>query len=89
MEKIDVRKMTPEEVKNKGISSWPIWTKETSRFDWTYSGDEECYIIEGEIIVETDEGEVHIQAGDFVTFRNGLKCTWDIKHPVKKYYNFP
>jgi len=89
MEKISIRKMTSEEVENSGISSWPVWTKEISRFDWTYSGDEECYIIEGEFYVETDEGEVHVKPGDFVTFKDGLKCTWDIKVPVKKYYNFP
>lgn len=89
MEKIIMRKMTPEEVENSGISSWPIWTKEVSRFDWTYSGDEECYIIEGEFSVETDEGVVHVKPGDFVTFRDGLECIWDIKVPVKKHYNFP
>ena len=89
MEKISIRKMTSEEVENSGISSWPVWTKEVSRFDWTYSGNEECYIIEGEFYVETDEGEVHVKPGDFVTFKDGLKCTWDIKVPVKKYYNFP
>ncbi|MFH0764257.1 MAG: cupin domain-containing protein [Candidatus Omnitrophota bacterium] len=26
--------------------------------------------------------------GDFVTFPEGLACTWDIKIPVKKHYNF-
>ena len=89
MKNIIVRKITPREIESKGISSWPIWTKEVSRFDWTYSGDEECYIIEGVFIVETSEGKVYVKYGDFVTFRDGLKCTWDIKVPVKKHYNFP
>ena len=89
MKNIIVKKMTPVEIEDKGIFSWPIWSKEVSRFDWTYSGDEECYIIEGDFFVETDEGEVHVKPGDFVTFRDGLKCTWDIKIPVKKHYNFP
>lgn len=89
MEKISVQKMSPGEMENKGIPSWPVWTKEASRFDWTYSGDEECYIIEGEFSVETDQGTVHVKPGDFVTFKDGLKCTWDIQVPVKKYYNFP
>jgi uncharacterized cupin superfamily protein len=52
-------------------------------------GDEECYILEGEFDVETEEGTVHVKPGDFVTFKDGLKCTWDIKKPVKKHYNFP
>jgi uncharacterized cupin superfamily protein len=89
MEKISIRKMTPEEAENSGILSWPVWTKEVSRFDWTYSGDEECYIINGEFYVESEEGKVHVKPGDFVTFWDGLKCTWDIKVPVKKHYNFP
>lgn len=81
--------MSLDEVKAQGIDSWPIWTKEISRFDWTYSGDEECYILEGEFLVETDEGTVTIAPGDFVTFKDGLSCVWDIKTPVKKHYNFP
>ena len=27
--------------------------------------------------------------GDFVTFKDGLSCVWDIIEPIKKYYNFP
>lgn len=78
-----------DELEKRGVKQWPVWTKEVSRFDWTYEGDEECYIIEGDLIVETAEGTYRIGAGDFVTFKNGLRCTWDIKSPVKKYYNFP
>jgi len=89
MEKIGIKKMSLDEIKTKGIDNWPIWTKEVSRFDWTYSGDEECYILEGEFSVETDEGIVNIKPCDFVTFRDGLSCIWDIKYPVKKHYNFP
>ncbi len=37
MEKISMRKMTPEEVENSGISSWPIWAKEVSRFKKHYN----------------------------------------------------
>lgn len=89
MKKIDIQKMSLDEVKRKGIDSWPIWTKEISRFDWTYSGNEECFILEGEFSVETDEGIVNIKPGHFVTFRDGLNCVWDIKNSIKKHYNFP
>jgi uncharacterized cupin superfamily protein len=89
MAKITIQKMTPDEVKSRGIDSWPVWTKGNSRFDWIYSGKEECYIIEGEFTVETEEGVFPVFAGDFVTFADGLKCIWDISKPVKKYYNFP
>lgn len=88
MSKVIIEKFSEEKLKKLGINSWPVWTKEISRFDWTYSSNEECYIIEGEFIVETEDGVFEIKAGDFVTFRDGLNCTWDIKKPVKKHYNF-
>jgi uncharacterized cupin superfamily protein len=89
MANVIIKKMTPDEIREKGIESWPVWTKETSRFNWEYTGKEECYIIEGEFTVETEEGNFEIKPGDFVTFNDGLKCVWDIKKPVRKYYNFP
>lgn len=89
MKKVIIEKISQESCELKGVYSWPIWTKEISRFDWEYAGDEECYILEGEITVETEEGKYLIKPGDFVTFKAGLKCVWDIKLPVKKHYNFP
>jgi hypothetical protein len=26
--------------------------------------------------------------GDLVTFPTGMKCTWDVKVPVRKHYRF-
>lgn len=87
--KIDVKKPKDEELKKNGVFSWPIWKKEVSRFDWSYSDTEECYLLEGQVTVETSDGnKVEFGAGDFVTFPKGLSCTWDIKKPVKKHYNF-
>lgn len=79
-----------EMLESRKVSSWPIWTNEVSRFDWYYDETEECYILEGRVIVETPEGErIEIKAGDFVTFQKGLACTWDIKKFIRKHYNFP
>ena len=89
MDEIKVEKFNNKQLEERGVFLWPIWTKEPSRFNWTYSGHEECYIIEGEFSVETKNGIVKIKPGDFVTFKDGLKCIWDIKKPVKKHYNFP
>jgi uncharacterized cupin superfamily protein len=89
MKKVIIKKLKNEEVQSKGINQWPIWEKEISRFDWQYDGDEECLILEGEVSVETDEGVFNIKPGDFVTFKSGLKCIWDVKSPIKKHYNFP
>lgn len=88
MKKVIIKKLSREEIEKRGIENWPIWEKEVSRFDWEYNGDEECLILEGKVVVETDEGEFSINPGDFVTFKDGLKCVWDIKESIRKHYNF-
>ncbi len=89
MSKLFLKKLSPQEIKSRGIESWPIWEKEISRFPWTYDSYEECLILEGEVNVETSEGIFNIVPGDFVIFEKGLKCVWDIKSPIRKHYNFP
>ena len=89
MSKVIIEKPDKNEIDKRGINNWPIWEKEVSRFDWEYSGDEECLILDGEVTVETEDGNFTIQKGDFVTFKDGLKCAWDIKKPIRKHYNFP
>ena len=86
--KIEVQKPNKEDLERRGVLSWPIWEKEVSRFDWYYESIEECYLLEGKVVVETEDGEkVEFGIGDFVTFPRGLSCIWDIKEPVKKHYN--
>ena len=89
MANIIIEHLGEDEINQRDIRNWPVWEKEISRFDWLYNGDEECLILEGEVIVETSEGDITIKKGDFVTFKSGLECIWDIKIPIKKYYNFP
>lgn len=89
MKKIKVHRPDQSYIKERNINQWPIWQKEVSRFPWTYDCDEECYILEGEVVVETEVETVHIKSGDFVVFPEGLTCVWDIKKPIKKHYNFP
>ena len=87
--KIEIEKPTTELLESKGVLSWPVWEKEISRFDWHYDSTEECYLLEGEVVVETEDGKrVEFGGGDFVTFPKGLSCVWDVKVPVKKHYNF-
>ena len=86
--KIIIEKLSENVIEEKGIRSWPIWEKEVSRFDWHYDQIEECLLLEGKVVVETDEGKVEFEKGDFVTFPRGLSCIWDIKEDVKKHYNF-
>lgn len=86
---IKVEKLSPDELKKRGVDNWPIWTKGISKFPWVYDSVEECYVLEGDVTVESEDGvKVIFGKGDFVTFPNGLSCTWDIKKPVKKHYSF-
>ncbi|MFC1868833.1 cupin domain-containing protein [Thermodesulfobacteriota bacterium] len=87
--KIEIKKPKKEDIEKEGVTSWPIWEKEVSRFDWHYDDIEECYLLEGKVVIETGSGErVEFGKGDFVTFPKGLSCVWDIKEPVRKHYNF-
>jgi len=86
---IKVQKLGQEELTKKGVFCWPIWAKEISRFDWQYESVEECYFLEGDVEVTTQDGEkVSFGKGDFVIFPEGLSCVWEIKKPVRKHYNF-
>ena len=86
---IDIKRPTDKDLEAKGVLSWPIWEKEISRFDWHYDNTEECFLLEGKVVVETEDGnQVEFGKGDFVKFQKGLSCIWDIKVPVRKHYNF-
>jgi uncharacterized protein len=86
---ITVQKLTQDELKKRGVFSWPVWEKEVSRFKWHYESVEECYFLSGKVVVETSDGEkASFGKGDFVSFPQGLSCVWDIKEAVKKHYNF-
>ncbi len=86
---IKVEKLSQDELKKRGVEDWPIWTKEVSKFPWTYDSVEECLILDGQVTVETEDGKkVKFGKGDFVTFPKGLSCTWLVEKPVRKHYNF-
>ncbi|MDH4276125.1 MAG: cupin domain-containing protein [Gammaproteobacteria bacterium] len=73
----------------RGVLQWPIWEKEVSAFAWTYDSHETCYFLQGEVIVTPDGGTpVRIGEGDLVTFPSGMRCTWQVLHPVRKHYHF-
>lgn len=87
--KIIVEKnLSEEKIRELGIKSWPVWECDISTFDWHYDKKEECYFLEGSVVVETDEGNVQFGEGDFVVFPKGLSCKWKVLKPVKKHYKF-
>ena len=85
---IQVESFSLAEAEQRGLTAWPIWTKEISRFDWQYDATEVCYLLEGRVTVETGEGRVEVGPGQFVRFPAGLACVWDIHEPVRKHYSF-
>jgi len=88
MSKIKVERNPAEKsLQEDGIYDWPIWTKEVSEFPWTYSEDETCYFLKGDVVVTPDGGDpVEMKKGDLVTFPEGMSCTWKIRQDVKKHY---
>ena len=85
---IKIKQLTENEIKERGITSWPVWACENSEFDWEYGEQEACLLLEGEVEVESDHETVNFSAGDFVVFPKGLKCRWKITKPVRKHYSF-
>ncbi len=79
----------PARLAELGVSGWPTWSKEVSKFPWTYGDAETAYVLEGEVTVTPDGGEpVSFGAGDLVTFPAGMSCTWEVKKPLRKHYRF-
>ncbi len=79
-----------EELRKLKVESWGTWSKETSEFDWSYGDTETCYILEGEVeVTDSETGEkIEFKKGDLVQFEKGLKCVWNVKKPIRKYFNF-
>ena len=89
MKEIKIERPDDETVERMGIRSWPIWEKEASTFDWHYGECETCFILEGRVRVEPEEGEpVEFGPGDLVTFPEGMDCVWRVERPVRKHYRF-
>lgn len=83
------RGVSPARLEELGVSSWPIWTKEPSKFRWTYSDKETCYFLEGDVVVTPRCGDpVQMGKGDLAVFPAGLQCTWDVRQAVRKHYRF-
>ena len=88
--KMKKKKPSEEELKKLNVESWGTWSKEVSKFDWSYGDTETCYVIDGEVeVIDSETGEkMEFGAGDLVQFQKGLKCVWNVKKPIRKYYSF-
>ena len=86
--KIEIIKLSESKITEKNILQWPIWTCEVSEFNWEYSDEEACLLLEGEVEVSSEFETVRFSAGDYVVFPKGLKCRWRVIKPVRKHYSF-
>ena len=86
--KITIHKPSEKEINTGDVRSWPIWTCDVSEFDWQYSEKECCYLLEGEVEVQSEFETVSFSAGDYVVFPRGLKCRWKVIKSVRKHYSF-
>ena len=85
---ITISQLTDKQIEDWDVLSWPIWSCEVSEFDWEYSDEESCLLLDGKVEVKSEFETVRFSAGDFVVFPGGLKCRWRVIRPVKKHYTF-
>lgn len=88
MVQIKVEKPAKEKLEMLRVNEWSLWECDPSTFDWEYSDDETCYILEGKVKVKTFTEEIEINKGDLVLFPKGLRCTWNVIEKIRKVYKF-
>ncbi len=86
--KITIKHLSESKIAENNILQWPIWSCEYTEFDWEYSDQETCLLLEGKVEVSSEFETVRFSAGDFVVFPKGLKCRWKVARPVRKHYSF-
>lgn len=88
MAKVHISRPDAVEQERLGVTTWGEWGCSKSTFPWEYDEKETCFIIEGEVEVETEGKTYRLSPGDLVVFPQGLQCTWRVLKPVRKYYRF-
>ncbi len=73
-----------------GASRGGTWGCPVSKFDWSYSEDETCYLLEGDVVVTDNKtgATMRVKAGDVAFFPQGMKCVWDVSVPIQKHFSF-
>ena len=74
------------EARRRGIYSWPVSRRGVARFSWHYDSTQVAYIDSGSARIETEDGNVEVEAGDLVTLPSDLECVWVIRQALIKHY---
>ena len=65
-----------------------VWECSTGKFEYTYTGDEICTLLEGRVVItDTDGAAHHFAAGDTFFTQLGETVTWEVLEPVKKIFH--
>jgi uncharacterized protein len=68
-----------------GASSVMVWSCTAGRFNWYYTVDETLHVVEGEVFVTDEKGDVHrLGPGDAAFFPVGSVSTWTVPQYVRK-----
>lgn len=69
-----------------GLASTMVWECSEGRFDWYYDFDETVLILEGSIVLESDDmPATRYVAGDVIFFKDGAHARWHVEGRVKKF----
>lgn len=67
------------------MKRFDYWESPVTEFDYRYDHDETFLLIEGQAVIEYEEGSVSFGAGDILYCPEGLECRWKVLLPVRKY----
>lgn len=72
--------------KAHGLSAG-LWEAEANAGHWTnYAVNEFMLVLEGEVVIVTETGEVRVGPGESFVIPKGLRCRWTQKGRVKKFF---
>jgi uncharacterized protein len=68
-----------------GMASTMVWECSEGKFNWYYDFDETILILEGSIVLESDDlPPTRYGPGDVVFFRDGAHARWHVEGRVRK-----
>jgi uncharacterized protein len=68
-----------------GLASTLVWECSEGKFNWYYDFDETILILEGSIVLESDDmPPTRYGPGDVVFFRDGAHARWHVEGRVRK-----
>ena len=69
----------------RGGVSMNYWDCTAGRFSWTYAGDEMVQILDGEVHVTFEDGNLRVlRTGDTAHFKAGTTLHWEVPDYVRK-----